>query len=145
MKRSLTGSLVVCVAAAAFTAGALILNDDSPAPAAVPAATGDATRPGRQVRLPRVPPMPAPATAAPATLADPGPGLRAGHRRRRRDGSWSRTATACAHTVTAAKRRLRHRRIGAKATVNLVAPTAPGSYRFTCLIHPQMSGTLVVR
>ena len=49
-----------------------------------------------------------------------------------------------AHTVTAANGAF-DTGIGAKATVNLVAPTAPGSYRFTCLIHPQMSGTLVVR
>ncbi len=49
-----------------------------------------------------------------------------------------------AHTVTATGGEF-DTGVGPKATVNLVAPTAPGSYRFTCLIHPQMSGSLVVR
>jgi len=145
MKRSLTGSLVVCVAAAAFTAGALVLNDDSPGPTTVPVVSDGATVPvGGGYRGPADGgPAAAAAAAAPITLVIQGlafgPATAGAGGRvviQNRDG--------VAHTVTADKGAF-DTGIGPKATATLVAPSAPGSYKFTCLIHPQMSGTLVVR
>jgi plastocyanin len=34
--------------------------------------------------------------------------------------------------------------VAAKGSATFVAPAKPGSYRFTCSIHPNMQGTLVV-
>ena len=136
MRSKITGSLLVIVAAAVFTAGALVLNDDSPGRAtAAPAAsqTGGYAAPAR-----------AGAGAAPAVLEIRGfafGGVTAGAGGRvsiqNRDG--------VQHTVTADSGAFDSGRIGPNATGTVVAPAKASSYRFTCLIHPQMSGTLVVR
>jgi plastocyanin len=141
MRRSLTGSLVVCVAAAAFTAGALVVNDDVPGPAAVaaPGATG-----GNAYRGPAAGPAAAPTGAAPATLTIQG--LAFGPVTAGRGGRvLVQNRDGVAHTVTADTGAFDTGQVGPKATVTLTAPATPGNYRFTCLIHPQMSGTLVVR
>lgn len=143
MKRSLTGSLVVCVAAAAFTAGALVLNDDSPVPAAVPAAAGGAPAPAGGAYPGPGGGSTATATAAPATLEIKG--LAFGPVTAARGGRVVvQNRDNVAHTVTAAGGEF-DTGIGAKATATLTAPATAGSYHFTCLIHPRMSGTLVVR
>ena len=152
MRTKLTGSLAVCVAAAVFTAGALLLNDDSPAPAPVAAAaTGTeagaaaASRAGgygTAARGPSAPPPPAPRPRprwrSRASPSAPSPPVEA-------DGSPIQSRDGVPHTVTADNGSFDSGRIGPNGTATIVAPAAPGSYRFTCLIHPQMVGTLVVR
>ena len=152
MRTKLTGSLAVCVAAAVFTAAALVLNDDSPAPAPVAAAaTGTeagaaaASRAGGYGTAARGPSASAAAGAqAPATLEIKGLAfspVTAG-----RGGRVSvQSRDGVPHTVTADNGSFDSGRIGPNGTATIVAPAAPGSYRFTCLIHPQMVGTLVVR
>ena len=92
MKTKITGSLVVCIAAAAFTAGALVLNDDgSNNPA--PVAAGSAPSAGQgYARQPGATGGAAAGSAAPIVLEvrtsrsarpPPSPAVR----------SWSRTAT----------------------------------------------------
>lgn len=49
------------------------------------------------------------------------------------------------HTVTANDGRSFDARVGPDGRTFLTAPTRPGSYAFTCTIHPTMHGTLVVR
>ena len=151
MKTKITGSLVVCVAAAAFTAGALVLNDDSPDPTPAAAAAAPPKGAIRPVRR---------------------PGLRAGSRDHRRCTGWLDPAPVAlqirdftfspatarpggsivvqnrdgvAHTVTADGGTFDSGRVNPQGTATITAPKAAGSYRFTCVIHPQMSGTLVVR
>lgn len=151
MRTKITGSLVVCLAAAAFTAGALVVNDDSPNP--TPAAA---------------------ATAAPASFANsPGYAGQPGTTGVRAAGNGSGSAgpvvlqvrdftfspatarpggsvvvqnrDGVAHTVTADRGQFDSGAVNPQGAATITAPTAPGSYRFTCVIHPQMSGTLVVR
>jgi plastocyanin len=127
MTARITGSLVVCVAAAAFTAGALIVN-----------AADDATP---------VSAAPAPAVAAGAASATvvikdfafssatvrPGATVTVTNR----DG--------VSHTVTADANAFNTGPLKAGASVTLRAPTKPGTYTFFCAIHPNMTGTLVVK
>jgi plastocyanin len=145
--RKITGSLVVCVAAAAFTAGALVLNDDSPTPTTVAAAAT----------------APAAPTAGPGYAGQPGTtGARAAASGASvvlqvRDFTFSpatvrpggsvvvQNRDGVAHTVTADGGRFDSGPVRPQGSVTITAPTAAGSYRFTCVIHPQMSGTLVVR
>ncbi len=144
MKTKITSSLVVCIAAAAFTAGALVLNDDgSNNPA--PVAAGSAPSAGQgYARQPGATGGAAAGSAAPIVLevrdfafgavtAQPGGSVVVQNR------------DAVAHTVTADGGRFDSGRVNPRGTAAITAPAAPGSYRFTCLIHPQMSGTLVVR
>ncbi len=150
MRTKLTGSLIVCLAAAAFTAGALLLNQDSPGPAPVAMAadaTADASptsTPGGAYRTPaRGSPAGAPA-GNPARLEIQGfafSAVTAG----RRGGVAIQNRDGVPHTVTADNGGFDSGRVAPIGTARIVAPAAPGNYRFTCLIHPQMSGTLVVR
>ncbi len=150
MRTKVTGSLVVCVAAAVFTAGALVLNSDSPGRTPVTAAASGAG--------PSVPAAPraggygaaargsssAAGTQAPATLEIKGLAfspVTAGPRGR----VSVQSRDAVPHTVTADNGSFDSGRIGPNGTATITAPSGPGSYRFTCLIHPQMVGTLVVR
>jgi plastocyanin len=127
----ITGSLVVCLAAASFTAGALLVADDSPrqtAAAPVPVAAAPAG-------------APAAATPAVMTIADfafspltVAPGATV-------------TVTnndAMPHTVTAVGGEFASGLIDPGASVAFVAPTQPGTYSFVCDLHPTMQGTLVV-
>ena len=128
----ITASLIVCMTAASFTAGALLFADDSQpttaanhAPATVAAGV----------------PAPAAAASAAMTIAD--------------FGFSSVTVAAGAtvtvtntdgapHTVTAVGGEFATGLIDAGATVAFVAPTQPGTYTFFCDVHPTMQGTLVV-
>ena len=127
----ITGSLVVCLAAASFTAGALLFADDSPA------ANRGRPRAGRGRTCRRD------CTATPAvmTIADFGfspltvaPGATV-------------TVTnvdGTPHTVTAVGGEFASGLIDPGASVAFVAPTQPGTYTFVCDFHPTMQGTLVV-
>ena len=126
MTARITGSLVVCGAAAAFTAAALIVN-----------AADDAT-----------PVSAAPASAAAAGAASATVVIKDFTFRRatvkagatvnvtNRDG--------VSHTVTADANAFNTGPLKAGASVTLRAPTKPGIYTFFCAIHPDMKGTLVV-
>jgi plastocyanin len=124
MKR-ITGSLVVCVGAGVFTAGALLFGpgDAALVPSASPQGAG-------------------PATATPTLEID-------------NFKFESITVDAGAvvsianhddatHTVTADKGAF-NVRANANATVSLRAPAAAGNYTFFCAIHPAMHGTLTVK
>ena len=124
MKR-ITGSLVVCVGAGLFTAGALLFSpgDNALAPSATPVAG-------------------APATAAPtlgisgfkfaSITVKPGASVSITNR------------DDTTHTVTADKGAFNTKASG-KSTTSLRAPTAAGTYTFFCAIHPEMRGTLTVK
>jgi plastocyanin len=124
MTARITGSLVVCAAAATFTAGALIVNAaDDPAPVAAaptPAAGGAAAITIKDFAF-------SPATVRPgATITVTN-----------RDG--------VSHTVTADAKAFNSGTVKAGASVALRAPAAAGTYTFFCAIHPDMKGTLVVK
>jgi plastocyanin len=126
MKR-ITGSLVVCVGAGLFTAGALLFGpgEDAPISSATPAAGASAS-----------------ATASPtlgisgfkfASIAvKPGASVSIANR------------DDTTHTVTADKGAF-NTKASAKSTTSLRAPTATGTYTFFCAIHPEMRGTLTVK
>jgi plastocyanin len=148
MKTALTGSLVVCVAAAGIAVGALALEPGGdPAPAAPPA---PATEPAPTAGAPGASPYgdagaqtPAPAATAAATVDIS-------------DFAFSATAAAPGatvavsngdgfpHTVTADDGSFQSGTVDAGATGAFVAPSAPGTHPFHCEIHPQMTGTLTV-
>jgi plastocyanin len=137
MKTRITGSLVVCGAAALFTAGALIVNADSgsssstPAPAAAGAPAGPYGRAG------------APAAAPGATLEIKGFSFSAVN------AAPGSTVTVVngdglSHTVTATDKAFNTGPVKGGASTSFVAPAAPGTYSFFCAIHPDMQGTLTV-
>lgn len=146
---TITGALVVCVAAAGIAVGALVLEPGDTSPAA-PAAGGAAPVAG----------APAPAGggaygngggAAPAAPAAPAGGsleisgfqfgaatVGAGGQVTvsNRDGA--------PHTVTADDGAFDSGQVDGSGTGAFVAPGQPGTYGFHCEIHPDMAGTLTV-
>ncbi len=127
---NVTGSLLVCCAAACFTAGALIVNDDAsggspgPAPAAAsPGVNGTSTQTaqidiqGFAFSTIRVAPG--------ATV------LVANHDR-------------VAHTASATGGAFDSGTIPGGQAISFIAPKTPGSYQFVCAIHPSMHGQLIV-
>jgi plastocyanin len=125
MTARITGSLVVCAAAAAFSAGALIVNAaDDPAPvAAAPAPTAAGGAAAITIKD---------FAFSPATVR-PGATLTVTNR----DG--------VSHTVTADAKAFNSGTVKSGAAVALRAPAAPGTYTFFCAIHPDMKGMLVVK
>jgi plastocyanin len=136
MKR-VTGSVVVCAAAGLFTAGALFYqptDSDASGSAAPVAASGPyATAAGASGA----------ATGATGALRISGfeyspvtvtPGARVA----------VSNADTVTHTVTADGDAF-DVTVRAKGSAVLTAPSKPGTYRFTCAIHPEMHGVLVVR
>src|SRR5829696_1177780 len=115
MKR-ITGSVVVCAAAGAFTAGALFYQPGFSSSAA-PAAAGTVAIKSFSF---------APATARPGATVTVVNG----------DG--------VDHTVTADAGGFNVKARGG-TSVSFRAPARAGSYAFFCAIHPEMTGTLVVR
>jgi plastocyanin len=124
MKR-ITGSLVVCVGAGVFTAGALLFG------------------PGEDTSVPSVAPAPGASSTASPTLGISGfkfasitvkPGASVSIANR----------DDATHTVTADKGAFNTKASG-KSTTSLRAPTKPGTYTFFCAIHPEMRGTLTVK
>jgi plastocyanin len=123
----ITASLVVCMTAASFTAGALLFADDSqPTTAATPVA-----------------PAVAPAAGTPATLTIADFGFSAVTVAAGTTVNVT-NADAAPHTVTAVNGEFATGLIDAGTTVAFVAPTQPGTYTFFCDVHPTMQGTLVV-
>ena len=122
MKR-MTGSLVVCVGAGVFTAGALLFGpgEQTPAPSATPAAPASAS-PTLEIKGFKFAPI---TVKAGATVAIAN-----------RDDA--------THTVTAEKGAFNTKANG-RSTTSLRAPSAPGTYTFFCAIHPEMRGTLTVK
>lgn len=53
-------------------------------------------------------------------------------------------ADSVAHTLTADDRSFDTGTLDSGGRATITAPTAPGSYRFFCAIHPSMEGTLTV-
>ena len=144
MKTALTGSLVVCVAAAGIAVGALALEPGGdPAPTTQPATVPTQPAPGASPYgdgTTGAGAAPAPAAAAieisdfafSASAAGPGAAVAVSNR----DGF--------PHTVTADSGSFDSGTVDAGATGSFVAPSAPGTYPFHCEIHPQMNGTLTV-
>ena len=120
----ITGSLVVCVTAAAFTATVLLINPD---PAPSPAATAVAAAPGAP------PTITISQFAFNSVTASPGATVAVNNL----DG--------VEHTVTAADGAFDSGVLATGGVVGLVAPTTPGVYSFLCAIHPSMSGQLTVQ
>jgi plastocyanin len=114
----ITGSLIVCGVAAAFTATTLLINPDvaTPAPSAQ-ASTAEITI--SQFAFSE-------ATAAPgASVA-------------------VRNLDDTEHTATSASGEFDTRAIAIGGTATILAPTEPGVYEFVCNIHPSMRGRLSV-
>jgi plastocyanin len=150
MNSTITGSLVVCIAAAGVAAGALFLEpgDDSPAAAPAPAANVNANTDtdtgGGYGADSGSSDQGATATAAPASLEISGfqfgaVAVGAGGQVAvdNRDGA--------PHTVTADDGDFDSGQVDGGSTAAFVAPAQPGTYDFHCEIHPDMSGTLTVR
>ena len=126
MTARITGSLVVCAAAAAFTAGALIVNaaDDASPVSAAPTSAAGASAASATVVIKNF--------AFSRATVRPGATVTVTNR----DG--------VSHTVTADANAFNTGPLKAGASVTLRAPTKPGTYTFFCAIHPDMKGTLVV-
>ena len=132
MKR-VTGSVVVCAAAGLFTAGALFYQPtDSDATGGIAPvapsgpyarATGTAGAAGA-LRISGF-------AYSPVTVP---PGARV----------TVSNADSVTHTVTAGGGAF-DVTVRAKGSAVLTAPSKPGTYSFTCTIHPEMHGVLVVR
>ena len=145
----LTGTLVVCVAAAGIAAGALFIEAGDNAPGPAPAATADPTAtgpgsPGRDGYGSSGSPAGDAAAAEPATLAISNfrfapATAEAGGRVTvvNRDGA--------PHTVTADDGAFDTGQVDGGASLTFTAPDRPGTYSFRCGIHPDMRGTLTVR
>jgi plastocyanin len=141
----ITGSLVVCVAAASLAAGALLLDagDDSPAAApassAAPAADGGYGSSG---------PAPAGGDAASSGGAVPLEisGFQFASVAVDAGGQVSvANRDSAPHTVTADDGSFDSGEVDGGSAAAIAAPEAPGTYEFHCEIHPDMSGTLTVR
>jgi plastocyanin len=51
---------------------------------------------------------------------------------------------AAPHNVTATDRSFKTANLNQDETATFTAPTTPGRYEFTCTLHPEMTGTLIV-
>jgi plastocyanin len=129
MTTRLTGSLVVCAAAAVFTAGALLINNGSTAPTSAVPAKPTATKA-----------KPAAAAGALLVIKDFGftpvvvkPGAKI----------TVTNSDGQVHTVSASNGSF-DVTVKGKAQASLTAPIKPGSYAFVCNIHPTMRGQLTV-
>jgi plastocyanin len=119
---NITGSLVVCVTAAAFTATTLLINPDpSPAPAAAPVVAG--------VAAPEI-------TISQFTFSGASVPAGATVTVNNLDG--------VEHTVTATDGSFDSGVVASATAVAFLAPNAPGTYSFVCAIHPSMSGQITV-
>lgn len=144
-------SITLGICLGAGLAAGIGLARPGPAPAAVPASPG-APVPAAAPGYGR--PAPGPAAtppASPASPASPAPVIQI------RDFAFGGGATAApggpvtvvnadsvAHTLTAADRSFDSGTLDPGGRATITAPTAPGTYRFVCTIHPSMTGTLTV-
>jgi plastocyanin len=116
----ITGSLIVCGVAAAFTATTLLINPSAPPTAAVPTAAASSSE------------ITASGFAFTSATVAPGATVTI----RNLDGD--------SHTVTAAAGVFDSGIVAPGDTAIIVAPTAQGVYAFVCSIHPSMAAQLTV-
>ncbi|MGH9132337.1 MAG: cupredoxin domain-containing protein [Ilumatobacteraceae bacterium] len=128
--KHITGSILVCAAAASFAGGALLFADDSsPAPAA-PAVAASA--------------VPADAAAAaPVVITIAGFGFSAATVAPGATVTVTNTDSV-PHTVTATNGEFSSGIIDPGASVTFAAPAQPGAYTYFCEVHPSMQATLTV-
>ena len=123
----ITGSLVVCTAAAAFTAVLLLINPD-PSP----------TKPGAVSEYGADTAVDTPAEitiqkfAFSSITVAPGEVVKVTN------------LDEFDHTASASDGSFDTKKLQGGATIEIVAPSKPGTYAFVCKIHPSMKGTLVV-
>ena len=142
MNSRITGSLVVCVAAAGVAVGALVLEpDDSPAPAASTAPTSAGEVPGGY------------GSGDDAGAVASGPD---GATLEIRGFTFAATSVApggqvtvdngdtASHTVTAEGGEFDSGEVAGGGTTSFQAPDEAGTYGFACEIHPDMTGILTV-
>jgi plastocyanin len=122
----ITGSLIVCTSAAAFTAALLLINPDPS-----PAKSGQVSEYG----------APAQTTPAQITISEftfstvtVSPGARVE----------VKNLDGFEHTATSADGAFDTGSLAGGATATVTAPTAAGDYAFICQIHPSMKGVLTV-
>jgi plastocyanin len=143
---TITGALVVCVAAAGVAVGALVLQpaDDAPAsPAAAPAGAVATTAPAGGSGYGNG--GGAAPTGAPAGAALEISGFQFGAVTVGAGGQVTvNNRDGAPHTVTADDGAFDSGQVSGGGASTFSAPSAPGSYDFHCDIHPEMSGTLTV-
>ncbi len=120
-----TGSLIVCTVAAAFSAGALLLDPD-PSPIAAPSPASAPSAPAA------APVISIQGFAFTSVTATPGATVTV------------QNLDETDHTVSSAVGLFDSGVIAAKGASSFLAPTEPGTYSFVCAIHPSMVGQLVV-
>jgi plastocyanin len=142
---TITGALVVCVAAAGVAVGALVLqpSDGSPSPAAAaPAGAVATTAPAGGYGGSGGGAAP---TGAPAGAALEISGFQFGAVTVGAGGQVTvNNRDGAPHTVTADDGAFDSGQVGGGGASTFSAPGAAGSYDFHCEIHPEMSGTLTV-
>ena len=141
-KKFVSPTLIVCIAAGAFAAGALFVEpDDNTIAAAAPAAAAPAAAAGGYTGSRAAGQTGASAAPATMTISDfeispvraaPGALVTVVNN----DGT--------AHTVSARNGAFSTGDIASGATTTFVAPTDPGEYAVFCQIHPSMRSTLTV-
>ena len=125
----ITGSLIVCSAAAAFTAAALLVNPTPSRPASVAAGpVADATAGVSGVS----PTLSIQGFAFTALTAHPG------------ETVVVQNLDPEAHTASATDGSFDTGVVASGTAVSVVAPSATGVYPFVCAIHPSMTGQLTV-
>jgi len=145
MTRGLTGSFLVCLAAAALAVGALILHPGSEA-------QGNASVTATTV----APTGQSPYGTGTGGGANPGSTSTAGATLEISDFAFSDVSVAPGATVTVVNRddfphtvnddegAISSGPVDGGSTGSFVAPSTPGTYQIHCNFHPQMSGTLTV-
>lgn len=127
MTTRLTGSLVVCAAAAVFAAGALLMNNGSSAPPSAAPAKPAAAKPAAAMGATLV----IKDFAFTPVVAKPGVKIKVTNR------------DSDTHTISASNGSF-DVTVKGKAQAALTAPIKPGTYAFVCNIHPTMHGQLTV-
>jgi plastocyanin len=114
----ITGSLIVCGVAAAFTAATLLVNPDAAKQAPLAQAST------AEITISQF--------AFSDTTATPGATISV------------RNLDDTEHTVTSSPGQFDTGAVAATGTSTIVAPSTPGVYEFVCNIHPSMRGRLTV-
>ena len=148
MKLPLTATALVCVGAAGIAVGSLVLEPASPSAAPAPAV--GAPTAGTVAAAPVPDGYGTTVVGVPATAAPPVVAAAA----EIRGFAFATAPVAPGATVTVTNRDDAGHTFTADAfdtgtidggsSVAFTAPSAPGSYPIVCLIHPSMTGTLVV-
>jgi plastocyanin len=152
---TITGALVVCVAAAGIAVGALVLEPGDATPAA-PASGAAAPAPGGANQAPAGGGYGSSGNAGNGGDTGNGAGAPAGAALEISGFQFGATTVGAGgqvtvsnrdgapHTVTADEGAFDSGQVGGGSTGAFVAPSQPGTYGFHCEIHPDMAGTLTV-